>query len=44
MIAEGIKKPVVTDLFVVCCCVKLALFVMVDRNRRAKDFMRIDSQ
>jgi hypothetical protein len=38
VIAEGIKKLVVTDFCVVCCCVKFALFLMVDRNGRMAEF------
>jgi hypothetical protein len=38
VIAAGIKKLVVTDFCVVCCCVKFALFLMVDRNGRVAEF------
>ena len=31
-LAAGIKRPVVTDHIVVCCCIKLALFIMDVRN------------
>jgi hypothetical protein len=32
VIAEGIKKPVATNLVVVCCCYDMALYMATKRN------------